>query len=100
MATTTTNTTQYRLGQRVCYLTHNCDAEIIGFFMNDMEPSDPEANLHLTRDNIDRFPEMLLDLIAPDPARYFAIEIRFFHPGSFCSFEVRPDELQPIVGAE
>jgi len=88
---------RYQLGQRVRYLTHNCDAEITGFFMNHPEPTDTEANLFLTHDNIDRFPAMLVAPRTPDPLQYHALELRFFHPGSFCRFEVKPNELQPLT---
>ncbi len=89
------NPIQYRLGQQVRYLTHPRNAEITGFFMNQPEPSDPEANLFLTRYNIDQYPQLLIAPGTPDPALYFAIEIGF--TGSFVQVEVRREELEPIT---
>ena len=97
MSNQPSNPPRFHLGQRVRYLTHHCDAEITGFFMNEIDPTDPEAHLFLTPTNIEQFPEFLLAVITPNPKFYSAIEIRFLRPGSFCHFEVRPDELQPLT---
>lgn len=87
------NPIQYRLGQPVRYLTHPRNAEITGFFMNQPEPSDPDANLFLTRYNIDQYPQLLIAEGTPNPDLYFAIEIGF--AGSFVQVEVRRDEIEP-----
>lgn len=89
-----TNPVQYRLGQPVRYLTHPRDAFVTGFFMNQPEPSDPEANLFLTGYNIDQYPHLLIAPGTPDPTLYFAIEIGF--SGSFVQVEVRREVLAPL----
>jgi len=91
------NFVRYRLGQRVRYLTHHCDAKITGFMMNQPEPEDPESNLFLTQYNINLFPNLLVAPLIPDPQQYHSLEIGFLHTGSFCHFEVHARELEPLL---